>query len=70
MIKMGLTAMPQAVYSYSKATRQSRRNLEDKIRDSDRWRQNIKSLGCFYAIIFHTLQVFRVDAHFTCARAD
>lgn len=51
---MSLTAMPQAVYRYSNATRKSRRNLEDKVRDSDRWRQNIKWVVWFYAIIFHT----------------
>lgn len=56
MIKISVTARPQAVYRYSNATRQSR-NLEDKVRDSDTWRQNIKGLDWFYAIIFHTLPV-------------
>lgn len=57
MIKISVTARPQAVYRYSNATRQRRRNLEDKVRDSDTWRQNIKGLDWFYAIIFHTLPV-------------
>lgn len=41
VIKMSLTATLQAVYRYSNTTRKSGRNLEDKVRDSDRWRQNI-----------------------------
>lgn len=32
VIKMSLTAMPKAVYTYSNITRQSKRNLEDKVR--------------------------------------
>lgn len=57
VIKMSLTAMLQAVYRYSKATRQSRRNVEETLRDSDRRRRKIKWLVWFHAIIFHTLSV-------------
>lgn len=56
VIKMSLTAMLQAVYRYSEATRQSRKNVEETLRDSDR-RRKIKWFVWFHAIIFHTLSV-------------
>lgn len=44
VIKVSLTAVLQAVYRYSNRARQSRRNLEDKVKDNHEHGQNIKRL--------------------------
>lgn len=47
VIKVSLTVMLQAVYRYSNRARQSRRNLEDKVKDNHKQRQNVKCWWVF-----------------------
>lgn len=47
VIKVSLTVVLRAVYRYSTRARQSRRNLEDKVKDNHEHGQNIKRLFRF-----------------------
>lgn len=54
VIKVSLTVVLQAVYRYSNRARQSRRNLEDKVKDNHKQRQNVK---CWWVFCFMKLTI-------------
>lgn len=67
--KVSLTVMLQAIYSYSNRASINRRNLEDKVKDTDEQKQNTKWTVCSMKLTifphFNRLTNERKDTFYT-----